>query len=124
MNQNSGTVDDDVEHHRFLYREGGLDAQLVYRLDRNRLILVHTEVPDGLAGRGIGGRLVQAAVQRAEESGETLVPWCPYARKWLMDHSDAAGGVSIDWEEGASTVEPREGIERSPELPPETSDRR
>jgi hypothetical protein len=27
-----------------------------------------------------------------------LVPWCPFARRWLKEHPEAAEGVSIDWE--------------------------
>jgi predicted GNAT family acetyltransferase len=90
-------VVDDAEHHRFLYTEDGVDAELVYRVNGKRLILVHTEVPDALGGRGIGGRLVRAAVARAEMSGETVLPWCPYARKLLEKHPDLAAGVTIDW---------------------------
>jgi hypothetical protein len=59
--------------------------------------LVHTEVPDGLSGQGIGGRLVAAAVERALGESLTLVPVCPYARRWLEDHPDDVAGVSIDW---------------------------
>jgi uncharacterized protein len=93
----SSSVIDDIPQRRFLYREDGMDAQLVYRVDGNRLILVHTEVPDALSGRGVAGRLVRAAVERAAASGETVVPRCPFARKWLRDHSDAAAPITIDW---------------------------
>jgi uncharacterized protein len=42
-------------------------------------VLAHTEVPLQLEGRGIGGRLVTAAVDRAAREGPTLVPLCPFA---------------------------------------------
>ena len=90
-------VVDEPEQHRFRYTEDGIDAQLVYRVDGDRLALVHTEVPDALGGRGIAGRLVRAAAERAAATGETVLPWCPYARKWLKDHPDVAGGIAIDW---------------------------
>jgi GNAT superfamily N-acetyltransferase len=61
------------------------------------LILIHTEVPEALAGRGIGGRLVRAAVASARAEHLTIVPWCPFARRWLADHHDEAEGVTIDW---------------------------
>ena len=61
-------------------------------------MLVHTEVPDALAGRGLGGRLVTAALDRAEREGLTVVPWCPFARDWLQRHPDAASRVDIDRE--------------------------
>jgi predicted GNAT family acetyltransferase len=54
-------------------------------------------VPEALRGQGIAGRLVQAVVERAAQSGETVVPWCPYIRKWLRDHPDAADRLHIDW---------------------------
>lgn len=90
-------VIDDAANHRFVLREDGTEAQLVYRLNGRRRILVHTEVPEAIGGRGIGGRLVRAAVAHAEAAGETLAPWCPYAQKWLEDHPDVAGRVTIDW---------------------------
>jgi predicted GNAT family acetyltransferase len=97
MTDTTTDVVDEPQHDRFRFTEDGTDAQLVYRVDGDRLILVHTEVPEALGGRGIAGRLVRAAVDRAERTGETVVPWCPYARTWLRDHPDVAAAVSIDW---------------------------
>ena len=57
-------VVDEPQHDRFRYTEDGVDAQLLYRAEGGKLILVHTEVPDALGGRGIGGRLVRAAAER------------------------------------------------------------
>lgn len=90
-------VQDDTEHHRFRYREDDHDAQLVYRVQGDRLDLVHTEVPEELGGRGIAGQLVAAAVERSRRTGETLVPSCSYARRWLEEHPDATEGIAIDW---------------------------
>jgi len=88
---------DDVAHQRYVFAEDGAEAELVYELDGNRLILIHTEVPEALGGRGLGGQLVQAAVERAAAEGLTVVPWCPYARSWLAKHPDVATTVTIDW---------------------------
>jgi predicted GNAT family acetyltransferase len=77
-------------------------AELIYRKNGNRMVLVHTEVPEALGGRGIGGHLVQAAVDEATKSGMTIVPLCPYARSWLERHPDQAARVSIDWPESGS----------------------
>jgi uncharacterized protein len=92
----------DVQHDsgrsRFLLEEDGLEAELQYRKRADRLILIHTEVPDALGGRGIGARLVRAAIAHARAEHLTVVPWCPFARRWLTDHPEAAAGVAIDWE--------------------------
>jgi predicted GNAT family acetyltransferase len=100
LTANDGTVpqvDDDKAHHRLVIEQDGSLAELVYLEEPGRLILVHTEVPDALAGRGVGARLVQAAVARAEKDQATVVPWCPFARRWLRDHPDVADRVTIDW---------------------------
>ena len=83
---------------RYVVRLDGHEAELIYRLRGDRLVLVHTEVPDELSSHGIGGRLVAAAVERARAEHLTVVPWCPFARSWLREHSAAATGVTIDWQ--------------------------
>jgi uncharacterized protein len=61
----SADATDNTGASRFELRADGWLAELVYRIRGDRLVLVHTEVPFELEGRGIGGRLVTAAVDRA-----------------------------------------------------------
>lgn len=72
-------------------------AELRYHRSGDRLALLHTGVPAHLEGRGIGGALVRAAVALAETEGLTVVPYCPFARRWLEEHPDVAATVTIDW---------------------------
>ena len=90
-------VTDDQEEGRLLVIEGGVEAQLVYDVEPGRLLLLHTEVPEAFRGRGIGARLVEAAVAKAGREQLTIVPWCPYARRWLKEHPDALGSVTVDF---------------------------
>jgi uncharacterized protein len=83
---------------RFEVTVAGTLAELVYRRRADRLILVHTEVPDALSGQGIGGTLVRAALADAAAGNLTVVPLCPFARGWLQRHPEAAGVVAIDWD--------------------------
>jgi predicted GNAT family acetyltransferase len=83
---------------RFVIRGTDGEAELVYSLEGDRLFLVHTEVPPAWGGQGVGARLVRASLHRARTEGLTIVPWCPYARRWLKEHPDEAGGVRIDYQ--------------------------
>lgn len=93
----TNAVVDDAANGRFLVREEGSEAQLTYRTRPGKLVLVHTEVPPELGGRGIATRLVMAALDRARRTGETVVPWCPFARRWMREHLDQLGDLSVDW---------------------------
>ena len=91
-------VTDDVARHRLVVRsEDGAEAEFVYKRDGDRLYLVHTEVPAAFRGQGTGGWLVSAALDVARRDGLTVVPWCPFARRWLREHPDEVVGVAIDW---------------------------
>ena len=95
---NDTPVVDDTAASRFVIREGRTEAELIYVIEGDRMVLVHTEVPGEWGGRGIGGRLVRAAVDQAAADDLTVVPWCPFARRWLGDHPDEAAAVRIDWD--------------------------
>jgi uncharacterized protein len=99
------TVRDDRQHHRFVFGNDGAVGELTYELDGDRLFLLHTEVADALRGQGVGGQLVTAAVSRAIDNGLTVVPWCPYARRWLRKHPDVADTVAVDWRTSPPNVE-------------------
>lgn len=94
----SADVVDVPKESRFVYRTPNGVAELDYRLNGLRFILIHTEVPDALSGHGVGGRLVRAALERAVSEGLTVVPWCPFARHWLQEHPNEAARVTLDWE--------------------------
>lgn len=92
-----GEVRDDPGASRFELVVDGHLARLDYRREGGRLELVHTVVPDELEGRGLGGTLVRAGLDVAARDGLTLVPTCPFARRWLEGHPVEAARVSIDW---------------------------
>ncbi len=98
MSDGTAVVRDDVDHHRLIIDEDGPEPMLRYRVRDGRLFIVHTEVPESMQHAGLAGLLVRAAVAKARAERLTVVPWCPYARSWLLDHSSEAGDVDIDWE--------------------------
>jgi predicted GNAT family acetyltransferase len=90
-------ITDDQAASRFELRADGHVAELSYRRNGKRLVLIHTGVPPELEGEGVGGRLVAAAIDRAARDGFTIVPLCPFARVWLERHPDEAARVTVDW---------------------------
>jgi predicted GNAT family acetyltransferase len=91
------SVVDNAAARRFELQVDGHLAELVYRREGDRLVLVHTGVPGELEGRGIGGRLVRAALAVAVAEQLTIVPNCPFARGWLERHPDEAAAATIAW---------------------------
>ncbi|MCC7076821.1 MAG: N-acetyltransferase [Acidimicrobiia bacterium] len=73
---------------------GGIEQ---YEVEGERLVLVHTGVPEELGGRGLGADLVRAALERATRDGLTIIPRCEFARGWLEKHPGAAAGVDVEW---------------------------
>ena len=98
----SRSVVDDAAEKRFAVSIDGTSARLDYELDGDRLLLLHTEVPEGLRGQGVGGQLVEAALTKAGADHLTIVPWCPYARKWLKEHPEKIGDVTLDFRSAPS----------------------
>jgi predicted GNAT family acetyltransferase len=70
-------------------------AFLTYTDHDGVLTLVHTEVPEELGGRGLGGILVQAAIDKATASGEAVHLVCQFAATWVERHPDAVTGIEI-----------------------------
>jgi uncharacterized protein len=90
-------VVDHPDESRLTLDEDGRVAELIYRRVGDRLILVHTGVPDALSGRGIGGRLVRAGVELAASDHLVVQALCPFARNWLREHPEVTGTVAMDW---------------------------
>lgn len=89
------SVTEDPKNSRFV-GEGDADgAELNYRATDGRLEITRTFTPPELRGRGIAGQLVAAAVERAKEQGEVVVPSCWYARQWIDENPDAVEGLKV-----------------------------
>jgi predicted GNAT family acetyltransferase len=61
-----------------------------YRRSQNSIAFLHAEVDPPFRGRGIGGRLVQGALDSARGQGLEVLPLCPFVRSWIGEHPDYA----------------------------------
>lgn len=74
----SATVDGHVGYVEYVVRDGVMD-------------ILHTIVPEEIGGRGIAGRLVQAALDYARGADLKVRPTCEYAAAWMARHPEYAG---------------------------------
>ncbi len=73
---------------RFEAAQAGRAAFLDYRRQGNSLILIHTEVPSEMEGRGVGGKLAKTALEYARGEGLHVVPRCPFVASYLKRHPE------------------------------------
>ena len=71
---------------RFEVALGGRTAFAEYRLEGDRMIFTHTEVPPPFRGRGIAKKLVLAGFDAATRNDLKIVPLCSYVARVLRDH--------------------------------------
>ena len=73
---------DDGKKGRFFVKENGkVLAEMTYVwIGEDKFIIDHTEVSEELKGKGIGQKMVQAAVDLAREKRIKILPLCPFAK--------------------------------------------
>ncbi len=63
-------------------------AELAYRIEGNRIFLDSTYTPEKFRGKGVGAKLVDAAISYAKEKGLKVVPVCPFALEYFKKHPE------------------------------------
>ncbi|MBS0194819.1 MAG: N-acetyltransferase [Proteobacteria bacterium] len=84
------TIHDDPRRQRFEAIVDGHASRLDYEVEDGVMVIVHTEVPSALQGRGIAGALVRHACEAARARGLQVEPRCDYAATWLRRHPEYA----------------------------------
>ncbi len=67
--------------------EHGL-AIAVYRQQGNARIFTHTEVPPQDEGKGVGARIVKAALEDTRKQGFRIVPACSFVAAYVRRHPE------------------------------------
>lgn len=72
--------------------EAAVDGQpaghIAYTVDGDVLDMHHTEVDGKYEGQGVGGQLVQQALDQARSIGKKVKPSCPFIASWIEKHPD------------------------------------
>ena len=82
-------VSDDREAERYVIAVDGEPAGFTQYSDRGRAIsFVHTEIDGRFEGRGLGGRLISAALDDARSRGLEVLPFCPFVKGYIERHPE------------------------------------
>jgi uncharacterized protein len=76
--------------HRFETNVDGHVAVLNYRQDGRSITFLHTEVPQELAGRGVGSALAKAGLNYAREQRLQIIPNCEFVASYIEKHPEFA----------------------------------
>jgi uncharacterized protein len=83
-------IQDNQAKSRFEIALEGGTSMLVYQRSEHELVLVHTNVPEPLRGKGIATRLATAAMESARSRGLKVVVQCPFVDSFLKHHPEYA----------------------------------
>jgi predicted GNAT family acetyltransferase len=76
------------EEAQFEVRIDGNTGTLEYRMLPGQIVMLHTEVPPELEGKGVAGALAKAALEYARTHKLQVVPNCPFVAGYIKRHPD------------------------------------
>ena len=82
--------------HRFEATVNGLRSLLTYHRSPDRIVLLHTEVPAPIEGRGIAAKLTRTALDFARANHLGVVPLCPYVSSFVRKNTEYHDLLSRD----------------------------
>ncbi|MEL6616063.1 MAG: GNAT family N-acetyltransferase [Bacteroidota bacterium] len=82
------TVRHEPDHNRFTIETDSGTAELEYVLKKDRIVYVHTGVPEGARGQDVGTTLVEHGLAYARENGLKVLPLCPFVKAYMEAHEE------------------------------------
>lgn len=76
-----------VEGKFYMATPGG-EAELLYRIEGNIMVIYHTFVPESERGKGLAEKLAFPAFEFAKEKSMKVRPDCPYIPKFIEKHPE------------------------------------
>ncbi len=78
----------DTDSHQYQMNVDGQTAFIEYIPEGDTLVLVHTEVPESLSGRGIGHQLVHETLDDIAAHGGHIIPTCPFIISYIQENPE------------------------------------
>jgi uncharacterized protein len=83
------TVVDVPERSRFEIRvDGDVAGFAEYRRRPGLIAFIHTLIDPRFEGRGLASQLVRTALSDARSDGLSVLPFCPFVRSYIGDHTE------------------------------------
>ncbi len=73
---------------QFELHVGNMLCLLQYRINNEKMIVYHTEVPPPMQNRGIAERMTRTALEYARAEKLKIEPRCPYTAAFLRRHRE------------------------------------
>jgi len=90
-------VTDNPDKSRFEIRaDGELAGFVQYETSGLEIAFIHTQTDRRFRGQGLGGHLVQAALDEARHRNLAVLPYCPFVKGWITGHREYASLVPED----------------------------
>ncbi len=71
-----------------IQRNGDVVGHLDYRTQGNTVDLTHAETDNAVRGEGIGGQLVQGALDTIKTEKMSVIATCPFVASWIEQHEE------------------------------------
>jgi len=106
--ENANAVTDNKAERRFELPLGeGQTAFVQYEAaGEGALALMHTEVPEGYEGRGVGAKLIEGAFQILQAGNLKIIPTCSFVAAYLRRHPQYQSLVANETRGGGVTSVP------------------
>jgi uncharacterized protein len=88
MPESTDKVTDNTARSRYELAVDDAVAFIDHAVEGDAIAFVHTEVPDVMAGKGIGSKLVRGALDDARRRGLKVVPRCTFVREYVERHPE------------------------------------
>ncbi|MCB7479789.1 GNAT family N-acetyltransferase [Christiangramia sediminis] len=82
------TLHQNVEKNRFEVTHQDLVAFVDYKLHKDEISFIHTEVPRELSGKGIGSFLAKNVLEYAKDKHLKVKPYCPFIKAYIDKHEE------------------------------------
>ena len=90
------TREEDGREGRFVARVPGIDGEGFMTFTTragNTFSIDHTEVAESLSDMGVASALAKHVIGYARQTGQKIIPLCPYFRKYVERHAEEVADV-------------------------------